>query len=983
MTAKAHQRHGRDELPLVPNFGGEGVAERGLKGFCGINCRLQGSASRLSLLLAALLSPFSLATAREPWSSSRIFGSPEPPKPFIHQQAFPRLQPFNNPLEMIAVPGTDRLAIIEAGGKAWSFINRDDVEAAELMIDLKALRPDLRYAYGIAFHPRHRENREIFLCYAYDQNIEDGTKLSRFRLASLDPPVVDPRSEELLLAWRSGGHNGACLRFGPDGMLYITTGDAEVPSPPDPLNTGQDLDDFLSCILRIDVDRKDAGKNYRSPPDNPFAAVKDARPEIWAFGFRNPWKISFDPASGNLWCGDVGWQLWEMIHLVKRGGNHGWSAMEAAQPIKPELENKIAPISPPVVAHPHTEAASITGGFVYHGKKFPELAGAYIYGDYETGKIWALWHDGQHIARHEEICDTPHKIVTFGEDAAGELFYIHYTNPGTFHRLERNPNAGKPSQFPRRLSETGLFADARSQQPAAGVFPFEIRAPMWTDGASGQRFIGLTGAADTVETNLSFNKNKNRTDSKVAWPANAVLAKTLSLRLDTGDEKSAAKIETQVLHFDGESWNAYSYRWNEAGTDADLVPESGGERIIEIKGKDLPGGKHRHTWRFNSRAECMRCHNLWNPFVLGFQPQQLTDSSLQSLAALGIVDENYAKKSEARLVNPYDETPSAEERARSWLHANCAQCHREHGGGSTPLLVNAELRLDEMFAVSEKPVRGDFGMADARIIVPGSPWKSVLLHRIATSGAGHMPPVGPATVDGRALGFFAEWIMGLGGQPASIHPSHESDLSSSPESAMQALIARDLLPREKFDAAVQAAAKSPNAHIRSLFERFLPDEQRAETMGASASIEKITAKQGDAKRGAELLLPAGKAAICLACHFLNGQGRDFGPDLSKAGSRLNRGQIIESLLQPSKTILPPYLPATVMMKDGSSQTGFIVLRTAAELHLKLATTQSVVLKKADVKSEKALPVSLMPEGLLQSFTAQEAADMVEFLAGLK
>jgi glucose/arabinose dehydrogenase len=134
----------------------------------------------------------------------------------------------------------------------------------------------------------------VFLSYAYGGGVEDGTKLSRFKLTQQEPPVLDPKSETVLLTWRSGGHNGASLQFGPDGMLYISTGDSEVPSPPDPLNTGQDISDLLSSILRIDVDHEENGKAYAIPKDNPFLKTSNAMPEIWAFGFRNPWKISFD-----------------------------------------------------------------------------------------------------------------------------------------------------------------------------------------------------------------------------------------------------------------------------------------------------------------------------------------------------------------------------------------------------------------------------------------------------------------------------------------------------------------------------------------------------------------------------------------------------------------------------------------------------------------------------------------------------------------
>ncbi|MBK8091635.1 MAG: PQQ-dependent sugar dehydrogenase [Verrucomicrobiaceae bacterium] len=270
------------------------------------------------------------------WVTSRIHGTPEAPRPFLAEPAFTAIS-LHNALEMIPLPGARRFAAVENGGKIFTYADSPDAGSQQLLIDLKALHAAVNHAYGIAFHPQWRENGLVFITYTLGDKVEDGTRLSRFKLAQNDPPVLDPASETVLLTWLSGGHNGASLQFGPDGMLYCSTGDAEVPSPPDPRNTGQDLTDLLSSILRIDVDHAQNGKAYAIPADNPFLQTAGARPEIYAFGFRNPWKISFD-AKGRLWCGDVGWELWEMIHLIQKGGNHGWSAMEASQPIKPELK---------------------------------------------------------------------------------------------------------------------------------------------------------------------------------------------------------------------------------------------------------------------------------------------------------------------------------------------------------------------------------------------------------------------------------------------------------------------------------------------------------------------------------------------------------------------------------------------------------------------------------------------------------------------
>src|SRR4029079_11329337 len=142
---------------------------------------------------------------------------------------------------------------------------------------------------------------------------------------------LDPASEAVLITWPSGGHNGGSLQFGRDGYLYISTGDGAGPNPPDPLKTGQDVSDLLSSVLRIDVDRPAGGKPCRVPDDNPLVNTAGARPEIWAYGFRNPWRMSFDSTTGALWVGDVGWELWEMIYSVERGGNYGWRVTEGGR----------------------------------------------------------------------------------------------------------------------------------------------------------------------------------------------------------------------------------------------------------------------------------------------------------------------------------------------------------------------------------------------------------------------------------------------------------------------------------------------------------------------------------------------------------------------------------------------------------------------------------------------------------------------------
>ncbi len=931
----------------------------------------------------------------------RVSGEPGLGKAFVSARAYPNLT-FKEALDLVPVPGFNRWLVVERRGQIWSIPMDESTTERTLFADLLQIDPETGNAYAVQFHPKFAENGYVFITYTKNGTVEDGSTLSRFSVITNEgPPRIDPASEVKLLQWRSGGHNGAAIQFGPDGMLYLSTGDAEVPSPPDPLNTGQDLDDLLSCILRIDVDHPAAGRPYAIPQDNPFIDEPGARPEIWAIGFRNPWKMAFDRKTGRLWVGDVGWELWEMIHLVARGGNYGWAALEASQPIKPETRSRI-PITPPVVAHPHSEAASITGGFVYRGTQFPELVDAYVYADYETGRIWALWHDGSHVTRHEEICQTPYKIVTFGEAEDGELIFIHYAGESTLHRLVRNAEAGRPSKFPVKLSETGLFSNVAAQTPAEGVMRYEVQAPMWSDGTSAERFVALPQGAPAARTEKS---------KKTTWPKDSVLARTIHIELEHGQPKSRRNLETQIMHFNGISWQGYSYKWNAAGDDAELVADAGDTMQLLLKHPKAPKGERLYEHRFHSRSECMRCHTMWTGFINGFQPQQLKEP--EQFVRAEIIMPDYLTTSDARLVDPHADALPLNERARSWLHANCAHCHRQHGGGSVALMLNAELSLEQMLAVNHAPQRGTFGIEDARLIAAGSPGHSVLLHRIAASGAGHMPIVGARETDVEGLLLLSRWIESLP-QPEGV-PAFPKSKASAADAAVKQWMALAVGAQPDLDEAFHVllsdsaanalrllnyidaddaapsvlretlarAPGSPNGHVRALYERFVPHSERAVLLGASPDEASLLAHPADARRGGMLFQPGGKASTCLACHFMQGMGRDFGPDLSRVGSRLDRAAILASLLRPSAAIAEGFAASVVALKSGVVETGFIRGRTKESMSLKTATGQSLNLSADDVERETPLPVSLMPEGLLQSFTAQEAADMLAFLESLK
>ena len=289
-------------------------------------------------------------------------------------------------------------------------------------------------------------------------------------MSDASPPEIIPGSEQVNITWPSGGHNAGCLEFGKDGYLYISTGDGSGPNPPDGLTTGQDVSDLLGAVLRIDVDQTDGDRAYAVPADNPFVDLDGARPEIWAYGLRNPWKIGVDSVTGDVFAADNGWETWEMVHRIVRGGNCGWPVMEARAILRSEVEVGPTPIIPPIKDHSHTEANSVIGGPVYRGRKLPDLIGSFIYGDYITGTIWAVRAQDDDTYAHQTLVDTDKRISSFTEGSRGELYVLDYDYTGQIYELVPSGLEDTSTQFPRRLSETGLFASLEKLEPAPGVW---------------------------------------------------------------------------------------------------------------------------------------------------------------------------------------------------------------------------------------------------------------------------------------------------------------------------------------------------------------------------------------------------------------------------------------------------------------------------------------------------------------------------------
>jgi glucose/arabinose dehydrogenase len=539
---------------------------------------------------------------RVPWTTSKVIGSPEPPPPYKTEPAFPKLPPFEEPLDLTYAPGTNRLFVAGRWGKIWSFVNKKDVDKADLALELKDAKGEKQVIYAFTFHPKFKDNGFIYVTWIPDgskEGIADGSRVSRFTVKG-EPPVIDRASEKVIFTWPNGGHNGGCLKFGPDGYLYIVTGDGS--GIADSNNIGQDLSSIHAKLLRIDVDNPTSAKPYSIPKENPFVKTKGARPEVYAYGLRQLWRFSFDRFNGDLWGGEVGQDLWEMIYKIEKGGNYGWSVMEGTHEFRPERKKGPTPILKPVVEHSHTDFRSITGGFVYHGRRLPELVGNYVYGDFDTGRVWDIREvevklpggPGFQIQRqlqNREIARTTYRIVSWGEDADGEIYFCDFTGGG-IHQLVKAPPAEPQAPFPRKLSETGIFASTKDHKVAAGVIPYSVNAQLWGDNAYKERFLAIPGNDQIGFDEITYPQPSPGAPPGWRFPDGTVLVKTFGMEMERGNPASKKRLETRILHFQqfpgtqeygDQYWRGYTYVWNDDQTDAELLDEKGLDKKLSIK----------------------------------------------------------------------------------------------------------------------------------------------------------------------------------------------------------------------------------------------------------------------------------------------------------------------------------------------------------------------------------------------------------------
>jgi putative heme-binding domain-containing protein len=436
--------------------------------------------------------------------ASALAASRGAPDPIPPAAGFVRFDPFfgenirfNHPVWMGRVPGSDNYLVLEHSGKSWLIRRRATDETQESFEDMSGV---VRVGgatglLGCAFHPKFFQNRKYYLKYQVIENGRISTLLveRQFTADGMRDAGV-PARQLLKIDAVTQDHNGGCIEFGPDGFLYVGMGDTGPQS--DPQGHGQDLSLLIGKILRIDVDRSKSGRPYAIPADNPFRAKLGARPEIWAYGFREPWRFTFDVLTGDLWVGDVGQDRIEEVSIVRSGENHGWNVYEGFTPFSTRYRRDDAQYIPPVMSYSHRHGVSITGGYVYRGKRASTLYGAYIFGDFESRRVWAITQTNRLLASAVEIGRAPTRIASFAQDTEGELLMVGYDS-GRIYRLGLDSVDPTPmaSQVLVQTSErTPVSWRYSLETPRSEWFRADFDDSSWTNSSGGFGTSGTPGA---------------------------------------------------------------------------------------------------------------------------------------------------------------------------------------------------------------------------------------------------------------------------------------------------------------------------------------------------------------------------------------------------------------------------------------------------------------------------------------------------------
>ena len=689
---------------------------------------------------------------RRPVNTSCI--APEP-----HRQAiavtttlpFPNIE-FQEPIDLAQAPNdASQWYVASRGGVISRFANNKEVTTATVALDMQERIQSTGQAdsqqWGItafAFHPQFPARPYLYVAYNTNVRAESKIRAAVSRFETTDGGNTFDLNSELIIieqSYRTEFHNIGDLAFGPDGYLYIAFGDDARPIG------GQNLQDLLGAIIRIDVNDTPP---YTIPPDNPLVGTGRGREELFAWGLRNPWRFNFDRETGDLWAGDVGAAQAEEVNLIQKGGNYGWNLLEGnvcRQPVCGPSD-----LISPVVAYSHDEGLgrAVIGGFVYRGQAIPELVGTYLFGDFAAESYQTIAYDREDnfAPKIVTVAQGVYRAYGFAEDHDGELYVLRSRNQQTPRKIiPATPAMPVQTQFPTLLSETGCISSENPREPATGLIPYSINHASWADGATQTRWMALPNDAQL----------RIRPDGDIEFPIGTVLLQTF--------EVDAIPVETRlsVRHQDGK-WGGYSYQWLDDQSDAVLLPATAAKR--------LPNGQ---TWTYPSRAQCQQCHTEAADSVLGIELSQLNRdylypstgrqaNQLDTFEHIGLFENDLpvAPAAQPALAMIDDQTQPLSHRVRSYLHTNCAGCHRPEGPTESTMDLRFATAIEEMGICDSPPIYGDHGIENPALIRPGSPETSAVLQRLSFHDAYRMPPVGTRLIDTNAVDAITAWILSEG-----------------------------------------------------------------------------------------------------------------------------------------------------------------------------------------------------------------------------
>jgi glucose/arabinose dehydrogenase len=612
---------------------------------------------------------------------------------------------FSAPLDMASIPGvTNRLFVIERGGTI-QLVNLDSMTKSTFMNLAGYLTSQTRPIttnsecglLSMAVHPQFNQNGYFYLFYSLRISSQTFERVARFKATGTAgnfnaATAADPATESPLITQRDqqDNHNGGDMDFGPDGYLYISSGD-EGAQYDGSDNARRIAKDFLGGIMRIDVDNRPESLapnphdesstatvgdsaytpgSYRIPPDNPFVALAQGtgnasyngftfaktaiRTEWFAIGFRNPWRWSFDPLTGRLFEGDVGQDNFEEINIVTNGFNGGWSWREGLHAHTPNATMPNPPATgfnptDPIFEYDHNGAGdsgndaiisgssgggsvsgSVTGGVVYRGDRLPELFGKYLFCDYISGIVAALTEGPPGTWTGTRIATQISNISGWGYDPRNNDALLCNHVSGVIGRLVRSTTTGTAP--PATLSAAGVFSDLSNLTPNAGIVAYEPNVPFWSDHALKSRWFSIRNTTDKI----GYSADGNWT-----FPTGTVWVKHFDLELERGNPATKRKVETRILVKTASDVYGLSYQWNNiqsgSQTDATLVSEAGANAQINVTANGSPVTQ---TWSYPSRTDCRICHSAAGGYALSFNTRQLNKEhpygaqTLNQIAAL-------------------------------------------------------------------------------------------------------------------------------------------------------------------------------------------------------------------------------------------------------------------------------------------------------------------------------------------------------------